>query len=204
MDVITHYNMLIDEENDSYRDPPLLQSHMDKWDGKIFIDALKLSGSENVLEIGIGTGRLAAKTAPLCKALTGIDISPKTSERAKENLKAHSNIKYICADYMSYGFEEKYNVIYSSLTSMHFEDKHAFISKTSNLLKDSGIFCISIDKNQSEYIDMGTRKLRIYPDTTENIKAISEKCSLSFKAIHETEFAHILIFYKTNPEGEII
>jgi ubiquinone/menaquinone biosynthesis C-methylase UbiE len=32
---------------------------MDKWDGQVFIDELRLSSVKTVLEIGVGTGRLA-------------------------------------------------------------------------------------------------------------------------------------------------
>ena len=91
-----------------------------------------------------------------------------------------------------YAFEEKFDIIYCSLTSMHFEDKKRFLSKVSVLLNPDGIFCISLDKNQSEYIDMGTRKLRIYPDTPENITGLSGQCGMTVTEKHETEFAHII------------
>ena len=66
MDVITHYDMLIDENNDPFRDPPVLQDYMSQWDGQAFINSMKLNGTKKVLEIGVGTGRLAKKVAPLC------------------------------------------------------------------------------------------------------------------------------------------
>ena len=33
MDIITHYDKLIDDNNDPFRDPPPLREYMDKWDG---------------------------------------------------------------------------------------------------------------------------------------------------------------------------
>ncbi|MBQ2881889.1 MAG: class I SAM-dependent methyltransferase, partial [Clostridia bacterium] len=111
MNVINHYDLLIDENNDPFRDPPELQEYMSKWDGESFIEALELSPNKKVLEIGIGTGRLAAKIAPYCLKLTGIDISPKTIERAKVNLEEYDNISFICADFNSYGFGETFDVI---------------------------------------------------------------------------------------------
>ena len=108
MDVITHYDLLIDEDNDPFYDSPELKEYMNKWDGQVFIDALQLGEDKEVLEIGLGTGRIAVKVAPCCKRLTGIDISPKTIQRAKENLKEYSNISFINADFSTYEFKEKF------------------------------------------------------------------------------------------------
>lgn len=84
-----HYDLLIDENNDPVHDPKPLQDYMDKWDGQVFIDKMILNKENKVLEIGVGTGRLAVRVAPLCKDFFGIDISPKTIDRAKENFKVY-------------------------------------------------------------------------------------------------------------------
>ena len=196
MDVITHYDMLINENNDPFRDEPILQEYMDKWDGKLFLDALKLDKTKNVLEIGIGTGRLAVKVLPWCKKLTGIDISPKTINRAKENLKEHININLICDDFITHDFEERFDIIYSSLTFMHFEDKRSVIVKIDTLLNKGGVFCLSIDKNQDEYIDVGTRKLKVYPDTPDNMTMLIEKTNMNVSDVFETESAYIIVSNK--------
>jgi|GEM_PF-741365 len=193
MDTLTHYDKLIEENNDPFRDPPELQEYMDKWDGQPFIDAMGLDETKNVLEIGIGTGRLAARTAPLCRNLSGIDISPKTIERAAENLSVHQNIRLICADFTEYTFTKKFDVIYSSLTMMHFEDKERFLSKIASLLKCDGVFCLSVDKDQSGYIDMGTRKLKVYPDTKEGTAALIVSSGMMIKDKFESEHAHIFV-----------
>ena len=196
MDVIDHYDLLIEEQNDPFRDPPVLQEYMSKWDGERFIEALELSKDKSVLEIGIGTGRIAAKVAPFCMTLTGIDISPKTIERAKDNLKEYGNISFVCSDFNSHEFDETFDVIYSSLTMMHFENKAAVITKIVNLLKDNGIFCLSIDKNQSEYIDMGTRKIKVYPDNLDNIISIIGDVAMSVVNVIETDNAYIIVSRK--------
>jgi len=196
MDVIDHYDLLIEEQNDPFRDPPVLQEYMSKWDGEPFLEALELSKDKSVLEIGIGTGRIAVKVAPCCLKMTGIDISPKTTQRAKDNLKEYSNISFICADFSSYEFGETFDVIYSSLTMMHFKNKAAVINKIDTLLNDKGIFCLSIDKNPSEYIDMGTRKVKIYPDTLDNILSIIGKTEMSVVNVIETDNAYIIVSRK--------
>jgi ubiquinone/menaquinone biosynthesis C-methylase UbiE len=58
---------------------------------------MQLNSSKSVLEIGVGTGRLAVRVASLCGELYGVDISSKTIERATENLTKFENVKLICA-----------------------------------------------------------------------------------------------------------
>ncbi len=65
-DMIQHYDLLIEENNDPVHDPKPLQDYMDKWDGQTFIDKMELDKDKSVLEIGVGTGKLAVKTALLC------------------------------------------------------------------------------------------------------------------------------------------
>ncbi|MBQ9940125.1 MAG: class I SAM-dependent methyltransferase [Clostridia bacterium] len=196
MEVINHYDLLIEEENDPFRDPPILQEYMSQWDGARFIEAMELTKSKKVLEIGIGTGRIAVKVAPFCMNLTGIDVSPKTIKRAKENLKEHTNIVFICDDFNDYQFSGTFDVIYSSLTMMHFKHKKQVVTKIDTLLSKNGIFCLSIDKNQSEYIDIGTRKIRVYPDTLENIKSLIMATAMSVSMVFETDNAYIIVSKK--------
>lgn len=196
MDVINHYDLLIDENNDPFRDSPVLQKYMDQWDGELFLSAMELNKNKKALEIGVGTGRIAVKVAPLCKHLTGIDISPKTIERAKENLKEYSNISFVCDDFVSYNFAEIFDVIYSSLTMMHLENKKQAIEKVGALLKDGGIFCLSIDKSQDEYIDMGTRKIKVYPDKLDNMISLIESANMNVTGVFETDTAYIIVSNK--------
>ena len=197
-DTKTHYDLLVEENNDPFRDPPALQKYMESWDGQIFLDLMELDQSKTVLEIGVGTGRLASKTAGSCRHLTGIDISPKTIARAKENLMHCANLSLICDDFMHYPFTETYDVIYSSLTMMHFEDKKAMIAKAASLLNSNGLFCLSIDKNQSEWIDMGSRRIRIYPDTPEKTMMLAEQAGLKEKKTVEIENAYLIVLIRTN------
>lgn len=196
MDIKTHYDLLIEENNDPFREPPALRQYMESWDGQVFQDLMELDPSKTVLEIGVGTGRIAGKTAGYCHHLTGIDISPKTIGRARDNLRHYQNITLICDDFSTHIFQETYDIIYSTLTMMHFQDKSFVISKISTLLNDGGLICLSIDKNQSKWIDMGDRRIRIYPDTPQRIIASAEQAGLRAKRLVEIENAHIVVLVK--------
>ena len=187
-----HYDALIAEGNDPVCDPPELQAYMDQWDGETFLSALALRGWESVLEIGVGTGRLALRIAPQCGALTGIDLSPLTIERACEHLAGQAHVKLLCGDFMACAFEQKFDLICSSLTFMHLPDKQGAAGKIASLLKPDGRVVISIDKDQSGVIDYGTRQVRVYPDTPEALEAAFRKAGLTIGERKETPFAWII------------
>lgn len=190
-DIIRHYDLLIDENNDPTRDPEPLRQYMDNWDGQLFIDKMHLDNTKSVLEIGVGTGRLALRTAPLCGTFTGIDLSPKTIKRAKENLSHLPNVTLINADFTTHVFPHKFDIIYSSLTFMHIQNKQSAIAKISSLLNTDGNFLLSIDKNPSDFIDTGTSKLKIYPDTSAEILSCLNSADLTLTDRYETDFAII-------------
>ena len=191
-DIIRHYDTLIDENNDPVHDPKQLRDYMDKWDGQAFIDEMRLDTDKSVLEIGVGTGRLAVRVAPLCGHFVGIDISSKTIERAKENLKEHANVNLISGNFLTYDFgSRKFDVIYSSLTFMHIKKKQYAIDRIASFLAENGRFVLSIDKNQSNVIDAGTSKIEIYPDNPNDTERFLTAAGLSVLSGIETEFAYI-------------
>ena len=198
--VLQHYERLIDENNDPARDPGVLKEYMKKWDGQEFISELLLTSEKNVLEIGVGTGRMALQVCGNCKNFTGIDFSPKTIERAKINLQAFSNLNLICADFMNYEFESKFDVIYSTLTFMHIRDKQAAINKIASLLTANGRFVLSIDKNQDRILDYGTRKIVLYPDNAEDTANCIRQAGLRIENQFEVEF--VVVFVAVKESGQ--
>ena len=196
LSVRKHYDALIDENNDPVHDPEPLRTYMDKWDGKAFVDAMQLTPDKSVLEIGVGTGRLAMRVCEKCKSLIGIDISPKTVERAKENLRAFPNIRLICGEFITHEFTESFDVIYSSLTFLHVKDKKSAIQKIANILTCGGRFILSINKEQQTLLDFGNRQIEVYPDMPPKIVLLLTGAGLKIEKQFETEFAVIFTTLK--------
>ena len=157
---------------------------------------MQISGKEAVLEIGVGTGRLAIKVCGTCREFYGIDISSKTIEAAQKNLSQFGNVHLIRNDYLEWKTDEKFDVIYSSLTFLHIKDKEKAIKKTYALLNENGRFVLSIDKSQDDEIVYDMRKVKTYPDNVENIERLLNGCGFIINKQYETEFAYIFVSEK--------
>ena len=79
---------------------------------------------------------------------------------------------------------------------MHFQDKARVIGKMGSLLNSCGLLCLSVDKNQSEWIDTGNRRIWVYPDTPGGTVAFAEQAGLKTKKTAETENAYLFAFVK--------
>lgn len=195
--IIKHYDNLIAQGNDPFYDPLPLKQYMDKWDGASFLKELKVNKECEVLEIGVGTGRLAVRVLELgCKTFTGIDLSLLTLEKAGNNLSDYNNVHLIAGDFLQVELIQKFDIIYSSLTFFHIKRKKEAIDKIWSLLNTNGRFILSIDKNQQEYLEYGSKEdgnytLKMYPDNPENIMIIMKLIGFYIENTIETEFAYI-------------
>ncbi|WP_225220799.1 class I SAM-dependent methyltransferase [Bacillus norwichensis] len=97
-----------------------------------------------ILDIGAGTGLFASfiKEKFPKATITLIDISENMLEKARNRFKEEENIAYINADYSEYKFEEKFDIIVSSLSIHHLTDeaKKKMFNNVYNLLTPKGIF----------------------------------------------------------------
>ncbi len=188
-----HYDNLIEDNNDPVKDPEPLKAYMDKWDGSRFLDQLGDIEHGSILEIGVGTGRLALKVLEQnCKCFVGIDISEKTIKRAEENLAGYTNCCFRLGDYLTKELDRTFDIIYSSLTFFHIRDKVRAIQKTWELLNENGKFVLSIEKNTQGYLEYGQYKVKLYPDELDQTVKLLKECGFTQLYTAETDFAYIV------------
>lgn len=187
VDTLTHYEMLIDENNDPVHDSEILRLYMANWDGHLFYKALEVSTDKNVLEIGIGTGRVAKSVLQSgCKRFVGIDISPKTIQRAKENLKEYKNIDLLEMNILDFNkTNEPFDIVYSVLTFMHIDDKEKAFENIKELLKDNGYFILSVSGDE-EWLDYGQRKVKLYPQEVKYYISLLRKVGFKIDMAEQT------------------
>ncbi|OAB43719.1 class I SAM-dependent methyltransferase [Paenibacillus glacialis] len=187
-----HYELLIDEGNDPVQDPPQLQSYMNRWDGPTFFNKLNPNNCM-VLDIGIGTGRIA-KTVLLtgCQFLVGIDISPKTLDRARTNLSSYPNLELVNTDVNNFIRPNTFDLAYSVLTFLHIEDKEKALSNIYKSLKNNGSFVLSVSED-NEWFECGDRKVKLYPIGLEEYIRLFQSIGFQIESIQETESKYATI-----------
>jgi protein-L-isoaspartate(D-aspartate) O-methyltransferase len=93
---------------EAYEDKPLPigqgQTISQPYMVAVMVEALKLSGDENVLEVGGGSGYHAAILGKMAGKVTSLELRPELAELAKKNLNAaggFANVEVICGDGMA-------------------------------------------------------------------------------------------------------
>jgi predicted TPR repeat methyltransferase len=171
VDTLHHYEYLIDEGHDPFDDPEPLRRYMAQWDGRLFCNLLGDVTGKRILEIGIGTGRVAYEVLRGgCASLTGIDISPNTIHKAQQNLSSFPNVELIVADAEEYTRKGAFDTIYSVLTFMHIQNKLKGFPNVVNSLVAGGSFVLSIDQSQG-WLDYGVRRVKLYSATADDYVA---------------------------------
>ena len=98
--------------------------------------------SENVLEIGCGTGEFTRLIASRAQKVVAIDLSPEMIRLANSQSANYQNIEYVLDDVMSYPLPaERYDCIVSLATLHHLPLEQALI-KMKAALKPDGLLII--------------------------------------------------------------
>ena len=108
---------------------------------------LHLTGTEFVLDVGCGDGKITADFAtglPLGKVV-GVDSSPDMIAYAKKNYpkSEYSNLEFVCIDAQSLDFECEFDLVFSNAALHWVSDHLAFLKGANRALKDNGRLIVS-------------------------------------------------------------
>lgn len=104
-----------------------------------------LQGTERILEIGAGYGRIMKELAPNCKTIIGIDISKDNAAFGNEYLSDVSNAQILVMDAHDLDFQEPFDIILclqNGLSAINAQPI-AFIKKIMGLLTTDGTVFVS-------------------------------------------------------------
>jgi SAM-dependent methyltransferase len=163
-----HYDLMVREMDDPshpvtdpFTDDGRLREWLELADGPDFFATLGDVTGQDVLEIGIGTGRVAAKMLQSgCGHLVGLDISPLSLERAHSNLAEFDRVELVLTDIVDFLRPDAFDVIYSVWTLCHLEDAQAALTAAVGCLKDGGRIVLSVEQ-VDDVLDYGTRRVKL-------------------------------------------
>ena len=182
--VTEHYDRIIDKIDDPVQptitDPfdntGWLHEWLEQSDGPAFWHAVGEVRGKTLLEVGVGTGRVAKKMLERgCARLVGIDVSAKTLARAGKNLATYTNVELLHADITEYRSEASFDLAYLVWTIFHIEDKPRALANIIASLIPGGLLVISLER-VDDWLDYGSRQIRQYPVSPEELVAVLEEC----------------------------
>ncbi len=133
------YNQLAEDYDKWYQTP--LGQQIDAWEKQLFLPYLKKIKTQNILEIGAGTGHWTSFFAENNMSVIGIDIAEKMLEQAKEkNIVGATFIKASAED-LPFENQSIDNVV--AVTSLEFvNDRQQAIEEIYRVLKPGGYFIV--------------------------------------------------------------
>ena len=105
--------------------------------------AKNLKKSDEVLELGCGSGLGSIYFAQNAKFATGIDIKSTEIEEAR-SINKRKNVSFICGDFFDYPFSKRYDVVVNLDVIEHLkeEDAQRLLQKMAQLTKEDGLASI--------------------------------------------------------------
>ena len=130
-------------------------THQEEW-GQRLISELSLRGTERILDLGCGDGRLTARLADLVPdgSVVGIDGSRGMIEVAKKHRK--DNLSFLLGDISLLDFKERFDLVFSNATLHWVADHTALLQKVFRCLQDNGVirFNFAGEGNCSHFFDI--------------------------------------------------
>jgi len=113
-----------------------------------------LKSSDIVIDYGAGTGTVACAINDLVKEVIAIDNSTGMLEVLNEKILKHGikNIKTLNTNLVTEPFNQKVNLIITTMTMHHIKDLNDLFTKFSNILEDNGhLIIVDLEKEDGTF-----------------------------------------------------
>lgn len=109
----------------------------------IILDNAEISSGKTVLDVACGTGVLVDYYLERdVRSVTGIDISPEMTERAKVKF-SDKRVSFFCCDAEEFDGGKKYDAIMIYNAFPHFPEPEKLLAHLSSLLSDGGTLTVA-------------------------------------------------------------
>jgi 2-polyprenyl-3-methyl-5-hydroxy-6-metoxy-1,4-benzoquinol methylase len=131
----------------------------EKESWKYIFDTLGNLENKKVLDIGCGLGRESIFMAKNGALVTGIDISSKNIEKAKQYASEYkaNNTRFIVINIYNLNYIDEFDIVFCRASLHHFPDVNSVIQKAHKSLKVGGIMIIQEPKAENPIAIIGRR-----------------------------------------------
>ncbi|MFJ2933203.1 class I SAM-dependent DNA methyltransferase [Streptomyces sp. NPDC087219] len=113
--------------------------------GELADSAARASGAKRILELGVGTGRVALPLSERGLEITGIDASPDMLDRLREKPGSH-RVTLVQGDFADHTAEGPFALVYIVFNTLYSlssqEEQLNCLSNAARLLPDDGLFVV--------------------------------------------------------------
>lgn len=129
------------ENSDVWTEDPVLRGSL-----AIIQSRIRLKKMARMLDIGCGTGQAVEHMATLFGSIVGIDICRHTDWDLA--LKRHSNITFLCTNFLSYTSANDYDLILDSGCFHHQHPEHytTYLNRVAELMHEESIYVLTTYK----------------------------------------------------------
>ena len=119
-------------------------SHQQEW-GLRLIQELNVGGTEEILDLGCGDGRLTAHLAELVPRgrVVGIDASAGMITAAREQQTKASNLAFLLGDITELDFDREFDIVFSNATLHWVKDHKPLLWRLYRSLKAGGVLRVN-------------------------------------------------------------
>jgi len=140
----------------------------------------------DVLDAGCGTGLCGAGARPFARRLSGVDLSPKMLDKARERGVYDDLHEAELTEFFSRA-SEAWDAIISADTLIYFGDLSALIAAAAGSLRPRGVFVFTVEKSESSEAPEGFRleSHGRYSHTAEHVSRAIENAGLEAAPLRE-------------------
>ena len=119
-------------------------SHQQEW-GLRLIQELNLAGSEEILDLGCGDGRLTARLAELVPRgrVVGIDASAGMIAAARQHQAKASHLAFLLRDITELDFDSEFDIVFSNATLHWVKNHQPLLGNLYRTLKPGGVLRVN-------------------------------------------------------------
>jgi predicted TPR repeat methyltransferase len=154
-----------------YRTPALLDAALGR---------LAVVSHANVLDLGCGTGLMGPFLRPRARTLTGVDLSPRMLEKARERGIYDLLECREIGEYLAGQFATSYDLVVAADVLVYFGDLAQLFAQVRRALAPGGWFCFSVET--SEQADFALRSSNRYAHSLGYLHRLADAAGLAVLA----------------------